>query len=423
MSLVKTSALSAASVVTRLLTAVLLNKVLAIYVGPAGYGVIGQFQNLVGIVSTLASGGVNTGVTKYTAEFADDEARQRSVWATASGLGLIGATICALVLVLAREPLARWALGDASHAHVLVWLSGSLALLVLNGLMLAVLTGRKSVRALVTANIVGSLFSAALAAALVASRGLSGALIAVAIGQAMACLATLVVFRHTGLGLRHLFGPIHPATARRLGAYAVMAATSALATPMAQIFIRDRLAADLGWNVVGLWQALWKISELHLMLLTTTLSVYLLPRFAEIRTSKELLREVLAGYRFVLPLSLTTSLMIYLSRTWLIHGLLSVEFLSLVSVLGIQLVGDVLKINSWVMAYTMVSHALTRVFVATELVFAALLAGTTVWAARQWGLAGTAAAYALTYGIYWLVMTFVFGHLLKQLRQDTTSAS
>ncbi|RZT95243.1 O-antigen translocase [Rivibacter subsaxonicus] len=418
MNLAKTSLLNGLAVLTKLATSLFLSKVIAVYVGPAGYGVIGQFQNLVGIVSTLASGAVNTGVTRYTAEYVDEKDRQLVVWGTASGLGLIGAAVCALALVLAREPLARWALGDVAHAGVLVWLGASLVFLVLNGLMLAILTGRKAVRGLVAANIAGSLISAALAGALVATRGLEGALVAIAVGQALACGVTVFVLRRScGIAIGQLFGRIDPQMARRLGAYALMAATSALATPLAQVFIRDRLATDLGWASVGLWQALWKISEMHLMLLTTTLSVYLLPRFSEIQDPAELSHEVRAAYRFVLPLSLATSAAIYLLRTPLVHGLLTAEFLPLVGLLGVQLVGDLLKINSWVMAYTMVSHAMTRTFIATEIAFSLLLGVSTVLLSQRWGLLGATVAYALTYAIYWLVMAIVFRSLLAALRR------
>ena len=68
MTLLGTSFFSALAVLTKLATSLYLNKILAVYVGPAGYGVIGQFQSLVSMVTTFASGAVNTGVTKYTAE-------------------------------------------------------------------------------------------------------------------------------------------------------------------------------------------------------------------------------------------------------------------------------------------------------------------------------------------------------------------
>lgn len=83
MTLLKTSALNGIAVGVRMLTALGLNKVLAYSVGPSGYAVIGQFQNFVSMLTTFASGAINTGVTKYTAEYSDDEARQRMVWRTA----------------------------------------------------------------------------------------------------------------------------------------------------------------------------------------------------------------------------------------------------------------------------------------------------------------------------------------------------
>jgi PST family polysaccharide transporter len=64
MNLVKTSLLNGIAVAIKVASALVLNKILAVYVGPAGYAVIGQFQNAVSIVVNLAGGAVATGVTK-----------------------------------------------------------------------------------------------------------------------------------------------------------------------------------------------------------------------------------------------------------------------------------------------------------------------------------------------------------------------
>lgn len=417
MSLVKTSLLNGVAVLTKLATSLVLNKVLAVYVGPAGYAVIGQFQNLVSMVTTFASGAVNTGVTKYTAEYSGDPQRQQAVWRAAAAMGLLGAGVFALLLVVFRAPLARWALADARLSGVMVWLAAALVLLLLNGLMLAILNGRKAVRAYVLANIVGSLITAATATALVLQFGLYGALVALAISQAVACGATAWLFQRTNqMPWQTLLGRIDRDIARRLGGFALMSATSALVVPLAQVVIRDGLANRLGWQGAGLWQALWKISETHLMLLTTTLSLYFLPRFAEIRDAAELRAEVLKGYRFVLPLVMTSALLLYLIREPLIRTLLTREFLPLADVLGWQLLGDVLKVSSWVVAYTMHSHARVRVFILTETVFAALLVTLTLAGATVDGLRGAAIAYAITYAVYCVAMLYLFAQLLRQLR-------
>jgi len=416
MSLVRTSLLNGVAVLTKLGTNILLNKVLAVFVGPAGYAIIGQFQNLASMVTTFASGALNTGVTKYTAEYHAQPERQHLVWRTAGALSLAGSLVFAPALVLFRVPIASWALADANLSGVIVWLAVALPLLLINGLLLAILNGRKAVRVYVAANISGSIVTAATALLLVTHYGLYGALIAVAISQAVACLATaLLVFRSAPIPFTQLLHLPDARVARQLGGYALMGATSALVVPVCQIFIRDNLAAQLGWHTTGLWQALSKISDTHLMLLTTTLSIYFLPRFAEIQDGSELRAEIRKGYRFVLPLVLTSAALLFLFRVLLVRALLTPDFMPLVDVLGIQLLGDVLKIGSWVMAYTLFSHAQTRTFIVTEVIFSIIWAASAVLLAKVFGLAGACAGYVLTYALYWITMYWLFGRLTSRL--------
>lgn len=423
MTLTKTSLLNGLAVLARLGTQLFLTKVLAVYVGPAGFGIIGQFQNFVTMVTTFASGAVNQGVIKYTAEYAQDANRQRAVWATAGTLGLTGAVIVGLALAIFREPIASWALGSADNASVLAWLGASLAFLVLNGLMLAILNGRKAIGAVVMASIVGSVSSAAVATVLVVTMSLKGALLALCVSQTLASLFTAWIFRRECSGLwRNLAGRIDKQIARSLGGFALMALTTALLAPLTHLLIRNHVAATMGWSGAGIWQALWKVSEMHLLLITTTLSVYFLPRFSEISCPAELRREVLNGYRFVLPLVVASSTAIYLMRDALVRIALTTEFAEVADLLGLQLIGDVLKVGSWVMAFTMISHARTRVFIVTEVVFSAFLTLASILLVDRYGLLGATAAYALTYAIYWVTMYFLFNGLMRQLASSQASA-
>ena len=44
-------------------------KVIALQVGPAGVEIVGQYQNFLGITTSLATGGIDTGIVKYVAEY------------------------------------------------------------------------------------------------------------------------------------------------------------------------------------------------------------------------------------------------------------------------------------------------------------------------------------------------------------------
>ena len=123
MSLIKTSLLNGIAVVVKVASALVLNKILAIYVGPAGYAVIGQFQNAVSMVVNLAGGVVATGVTKATAQHFDNEAKQHAVWRTAIRFSLVASIIVAIPLLLLGDSLAQWLLHRADMSSVFVWLA------------------------------------------------------------------------------------------------------------------------------------------------------------------------------------------------------------------------------------------------------------------------------------------------------------
>ena len=72
MTLLKTSTWNGLAVGVRMLTALAVNKFLAILVGPSGYALIGQFQNGITVMIAFSTGALGTGVTKYTAEYHGD---------------------------------------------------------------------------------------------------------------------------------------------------------------------------------------------------------------------------------------------------------------------------------------------------------------------------------------------------------------
>lgn len=408
MSLIKTSMLNALAVITRLGTALFLNKILAVYVGPAGYTVIGQFQNVLTMVTTIASGAVNTGVTKYTAEFYDDEERQKAVWRTAGKISIIGVFAAAIILIIFHEQLAISVLKQKNFGGIFIWLAAALLLYVFNGLLLAILNGKKEVARYVTANISGSLIGAVSATVLAIHFGLYGALVALAINQSLTFFVTFTLCRRTvWFELQNLYGRIDPDIAKKLFGFTIMTATMTIASPTSQLFVRNHLTNTFGMQAAGYWQAVWKISDIYLMLVTTTLSLYYLPRLSEIREANELKCEIWQGYRVILPVAALGALIIYLIRHQIITILFTPEFAPMSNLFIWQLVGDVVKIASWLLGYVLIGRAMISMVVITEVFFAASFVGLTIIFTRYLGLTGVTVAYLCNYTLHWCTMIFI----------------
>jgi len=416
MNLVKTSLLNGIAVAVKVASALVLNKILAVYVGPAGYAVIGQFQNAVSIVVSLAGGVVATGVTKATAQHFDDEVKQHAVWKTAIRFSLGASLFAAASLLFMDKILAQWLLHRTDMSSVFIWLALTLPAMAANNLLLAIVNGKKEVSIYVTVNIIGSLLSMLVTGFLALNYGLYGVLIAFTINPAIVLLATAtIVARRAWFKTQFLWGRMNRSALRELSGFGLMGLTSALTAPVTYMLIRDHLAANLGLSAAGYWQASWKISEIYLMLVTNTLAVYYLPRLAEIRTAPELKAEIIKVYRFVMPIVAVGAATIYLLRDFIIHILFTQDFSPMRELFAWQLVGDVIKIGSWVTGYVLIGRGMVKAFLSVEIIFSISFFLLSFFFVERWGLQGVPIAYALNFSLFWLYVTFWVAREMRRM--------
>ncbi|WDG44127.1 O-antigen translocase [Pseudomonas synxantha] len=414
MNLIRTSLLNGVAVLIKMIALLGINKVLAVYVGPAGYAAVGQFQNAVQMITTFASGAINTGVTKYTAEYESDSEKQRVVWRTAGTISVSASIFLSILILIFSEELALWFLKDASFAGVFVWFSLALVFFSLNSLLLAILNGKREIVRYVLANISGSLFSLIVTALLAMKLGLYGALVGLAIYQSLSFLATLIFcFRLTWFKFKFLFGKVDYATSANLAKYTLMALTSALCVPISHILVRNYLGENLSWVEAGYWEAMWRLSAAYLLLITTTLSVYFLPRLSAENNKAILKREVLSGLKLLVPLVILGGLVVFVLRDLIIALLFTEKFTPMRDLFFWQLVGDLFKTCGWLLAYIMLSKPLVKLYVITEIVFSLSFYLLTIFFLNVFGFEGVAIAHAVNYLIYLIVMyCFVFERYL-----------
>ena len=407
MTLIKTGLLNSIAVTIKMLTLLGLNKVLAVYVGPNGYAALGQFQNAMQMITTFASGAINTGVTKYTAEHVNDHLAQRRVWGTAGTVALVGSLLSAIIIVACNEVLAKWFLNSEEYGGVFICFAAALVFFSFNTLLLAVLNGKKEIERYVIANIAGSLFSLVITSFMAMNFGLYGALVALAVYQSIAFIVTLVLcYRAPWFKLAYFFSGIDVPVILNLSKYALMAFTSAACVPVSHMVVREYLSNTFGLQTAGYWEAMWRLSAAYLMLVTTTLSVYYLPRLSELKSASEIKLEVLQGYRIILPIAILSALIIYFMKDFIIVTLFTKDFLPMRELFAWQMLGDTLKIGGWILAYLMLGKAMVKLFIFSEVIFAVGFVVFTWVFTSLLGFQGVAIAHAVNYLLYWLVMAF-----------------
>lgn len=404
MTLIKTSFLSAIAVVVKMLTLLGINKVLAVYVGPSGYAVIGQFQNAVQIITTLGTGAINAGVTKYTAENHNDVKQQHIIWQTAGTLVFIFSIFSGILISFLSEFLARYFLNDSNLQGVFVWFSSALVFFAFNTLILAIINGKKEVELYVKVNICGSLFAFVVTGYLSVKYELYGALVSLSVYQSLSFFVTYYLCKQKDwFEIRYLVGRVDKSIALKLSKFAVMALTTAICVPVSHLFIREDLSFTFGNEYAGYWEAMWRLSSAFFMLITTTLTVYFLPKFSELSGFLSIKAELKKGYCFILPITLIGCAIMYFYKSVIIELLFTSDFGPMEELFFFQVIGNFFQMASWVLGVLMLSKAKFKIYIFVQIFFSFLFVVLSALCVDWLGFSGVALSHAINY-----VLCFVF---------------
>ena len=390
-----------------------LNKILAVYLGPTGYAAIGQFQNFIQMVTTFAGSAINTAVVKYTAEYHEDESKQRAIWKTAGSIIFLFSLIFAFLILIFQGQLSLYIFHSLKYQTVFIWFAVFLIFFNFNTLFLAILNGKKEILKLVLANIAGSLFALIITSVLAIKLHLYGALVALSIYQSIAFIVTLFLcYRANWFKFSSLLGKIDLEITKKFSSFILMALVSAICVPLSQILIRAYLTQEFSLAYAGYWEAMIRLSTVYLMLVTTTLGVYYLPRLSELNKIDEIKKEVYLGYKFLFPLTVIGGIIVFVLRDWIINLLFTPSFAPMQDLFFWQMMGDALKIGSWILAYLMLSKAMTKLYISTEIIFTLSLIALTYVCTQFFGFKGVSIAHLINYGMYWIVISlFIFKQL------------
>lgn len=411
--LTKVFSLNAIATLTKMLTGFISVKVVAALIGPPGIALLGQLNNFSSIFLALSTGGINNGVTKYIAENAGSQGKINIYLRTALWITIILSGICALILISGAGYFARVILKDQQYKSVIFVFGLTIVLYALNTLALSIINGYKQFKVYVKINISGSFIGLLFAVALAYFYGIYGALLAAVTYQSIVFIATVIICSGSiWFSKRNLVGRFSLAAGKKLGHFSIMTLVSAATVPVGQLLIRGYLVSHASLIDAGIWEGMNRISGMYLMIITSSLSVYYLPRLAELKSDREIRSEIISVYKFILPLLFAAAVGIYLFRHLIISVLFNDAFSGMEQYFVYQLAGDFFKIGSWLLAYQMLAKSLTKMYIVTEILSCIVFISLALLCIRYFGAIGASIAYAGSYLLYWIVMILAFKKIL-----------
>jgi PST family polysaccharide transporter len=380
------------------------SKVVALTIGPAGFGVFAEVQQLATLTGVLA--GVTSGPALLAAvakaKSAGDYDAVRRTTGTAVVLGLLLSLPAVLlvpllvntVLLTPIPNLAGWAL-----------LAGfGFAIGTATQAMITMFTGVSGLRWMFRANVAVALGSTVPFVALVVAFGLRGQFLALPVGATLVVVAVHWLARRAELRPRLGWDSGFVRIAFRVGGTGLVASLlTQVVVTSARLSLEWTGGEQLGAANNGQYQAAYAISAQYFSVVLTGLSAYFFPRYVAAKDSAALSDEVHSAASFVMRWGLPLLLVAIVVRVPLIRLFYADEFQGAASLLGFQLAGDVAKGVAWAYAGPLLLRGNIRGFLITEGAYAVVGTASMVVLVRMLGLDGAGLAYTVSYCLYLIV--------------------
>lgn len=417
MNILKTGFFTAIATAARLLSSFLVMKIIALTGGAKGVAELGQFMSLASLLIVVAGGGIGQGVVKYVAEYREDSEKLAKLMKSALVITLWTSAVTGLLIALFYKKMAFFLFGSDIYSSLILVLGVTQFLVAIHNLIIAIINGMMDVKRLALIQILGAVTGCALPALLSLSLGIYGVLLGFLLGQAVLVLISLFVLikvKIVTLSWRKIKADRE--IFLNLSKFSLMTLTSAVLAPIVQIFVRNQLADNFSWQEVGYWQAVSKVSEAYLLFVSVAISVYYLPRLSAILERRAFVQEIKRGYMLLLPITIFSAIFIYVFRDQVTHILFAEGFDGALDLYLPQLIGDVLKISSFILSYIMLAKAMTRLFVFSEVVFSCMYFGWVCILTARYGLMGSMYAFAVNYFLYLIFTTGVAAYQVKRMK-------
>jgi O-antigen/teichoic acid export membrane protein len=397
------SKIGGSSIASGLLSA-LGTKIIASQLGPSSIALLQTLQQLRDGAVTVATANGRTALVQGASALEGVERREylRTVALLFAG----GTLFVAAAMLTAPAALAHWSRLPVASASLLPWLAATVACLSVFVFLTAILNALREIGKLASLQVASPLVAAMVAWPL-ANAVRAGHPLALVFFLAIPAAATAIAaaIALKGHRLRESFQGSgrwwSSAAARNFLSISGAMLASGLAATAVLLAVRGSITARQGLAMTGQFDAAWNISMNHVTLILGSVQAYYLPTLAAAKTIDERRRRI-RGMLMVATLA-TVPVIVALAaiKPLVVHVLYSSQFASSPQFLHWTLIGDYLKVSSWVLATPMLATRDVGAFLGSDLIAHAVFFGSAMFFARVVKPAESAAiGFLISYVVY-----------------------
>lgn len=400
--LIKVSSKNSLQVTISFIVGLIKIKIASVWLGPSGLALLSQFTNLTQLAANIASGGISNGVTKL-AKHGHSKKQLGVIISSSLTITIISSALVAIAIFLSAHYLSLNLLYDASFKP-LVQISGIFIFFqAITNLTLSLLKGLKNHKRFILTNIFITLTSIALQLPAIYLWGIKGAFWAMFVTFFISGLYSV---RFLKIGWKKpVFSKI---IGKRLLGFSTMFIVASLIAPLTQIVVRNIIIEHCSLLEAGWWDGVKRISSNYLSLLTAAISLYILPKVAELTKIGEIEKEIKEYLVTIVPIVSVGAFTIYICRHLIINILFTEDFSGMESLFFYQGIGDVFKIMGWFLSIILIMQEKVKTYILSEVLTGIIVVGSAYFIIPEIGITGSTLSYLVSNVMYCILTLILF---------------
>lgn len=421
--ILKSSAVIGGSSVLNIGIGIIRTKVMAVLLGPAGFGLAGLYTSIVTLTQSLAGMGVNSSGVRQIAEAAgthDQDRIARTVAVlrrTSVILGILGAVL----LITLSKQVSKITFGTTQRRGAVCLLALAAAFQLISAGQGALIQGMRRIADLAKMNVIGALSGLLISIPVVyffREKGIVPSLVCVA---AMTIITSWWYSRKIRIKVPSItVSQVGNEAAALLKLGVAFMASGLMVTGVAYV-VRVILSHRVGFAATGMYQSAWTLGGLYVGFILQAMGADFYPRLSAVSKDNAECNRLVNEQALVGLLLAGPGVIATLTFAPLVIALFySAKFGAAVGVLRWICLGAMLQVVTWPMGFIILAKARQDFFLFSEFVWAIVAVGLAWGCIRSYGLNGGGIAFFLSY-IFHAILVYPIVRRLSGFRWSTTN--
>ena len=383
------------------------NKVLALLIGPSGFGVWGLYNSFVEMVNSFATLGIDSSGVREIAKTDDEDSISKIAWTIKNTL-LFLAILVSLFCIVFSKKISVLIFGSSNYYIGVIIVSLSFILTSLSKSGMAILNGRRYIEGLALCQIFGYSLST------IIIIGLAFLLKEDVIPYMFVLMPTfLVIFTSyyiRKLGITYRIGtlPEYKTIVKDLTYIGAGYTVSAVIGSVMNFVSRQFIVSEYGMETLGIYQSCWTISNVYVGTILTAMGVDFVPRLMKVMSNKiEGNKVITEQLEFSILLASAGIIPMMAFSSYILHFLYSSEFIIGANIIKYQLIGVSLRVYGFVFGYIIMAYKKPIMFVLTQMIVFVLDYVFLVLLSYLWGYDSLGLNYVMSYLVYTIITLFL----------------